>query len=267
MTNEPNYRLMVQELWGTAYISEPGARGRCLYMDPAIEELTGYPAQRWENDPLHWVDCIHGDDLDRVLGDCTEAHPRVIEYRFVRSDGETVWVSDASIPMMRDDGSWVRHGVLWDITEKKARQEATQAALFHELQAQMSAQEELAKSRNLLERVLNQLPAVVWTTDLELNLLTIKGSGVELLGLEITETITYTIPKLARATTDPETVMRAHLSALRGEIATYELEGFGGRHQACEVAPLRTGGEIVGVIGISLDVTESHLRAEREAGA
>lgn len=258
MKNEPDYRLMIDELWGAAYIVEPGASGACIYMSPAIEDLTGYPARRWENDPLHWAESIHGDDLDRVIQDAgDEAHARTIEYRMIRADGETIWVCDRSVPVINDDGSWVRQGVLQDISERKHRKELAERTRFHDISAVLRVEEESEGRKEVLE----QLPVAVWITDRDLNIISAAGGGVEMFDLGPPGD-RLTIRDVALDLSDPKKVIDAHKEALEGEIVLYTLTGFGDRRQICEVAPFRRKGAIVGVIGVTMDVTTLDLSAE-----
>ena len=70
-----------------------------------------------------WAEMIHPDDRDRVLeeGRKTDRSGErfEIEYRFLRDDGEVVWVRDSAVLVQRD-GAWpVWQGVIEDITARR----------------------------------------------------------------------------------------------------------------------------------------------------
>src|SRR3989454_2522562 len=111
-----------------------------------------------------------------------------------------------------------------------------------------------------LIKLVNQMPAVMWSTDADL-LLTSRCGGV----LAMFDHLPGTVDGIAIGTfvdpPDRETVLAAHRAALRGESATYETR-FQGRIFSARVEPLRDGsGPIVGVVGFAFDITERR-RAE-----
>src|SRR3989442_2554826 len=111
-----------------------------------------------------------------------------------------------------------------------------------------------------LIKLVNQMPAVMWSTDADL-LLTSRCGGV----LAMFDHLPGTVDGIAIGTfvdpPDRETVLAAHRAALRGESATYETR-FHGRIFSARVEPLRDGsGPIVGVVGFAFDITERR-RAE-----
>ena len=110
-----------------------------------------------------------------------------------------------------------------------------------------------------LVRLVNQMPAVMWSTDADLLLTWRCGGVVAQFGLPAT------VDGIAIGTfvdsPDREIVLAAHRAALRGESASYETR-FQGRIFSARVEPLRDGsGPIVGVVGFAFDITERR-RAE-----
>src|SRR2546425_4377903 len=111
-----------------------------------------------------------------------------------------------------------------------------------------------------LIKLVNQMPAVMWSTDADL-LLTSRCGGV----LAMFDHLPGTVDGIAIGTfvdpPDRDTVLAAHRAALRGESASYETR-FQGRIFSARVEPLRDGsGPIVGVVGFAFDITERR-RAE-----
>ncbi len=104
-------------------------------------------------------------------------------------------------------------------------------------------------------RLVAQLPVIVWSTDTKLHVTSRYGGGLAPFGLaagplEGSHIADFTDPN------DLATVRAAHQTALRGESASYETR-FGGRTLTATVDPLLDGsGDVIGVVGFAVDVTE-----------
>jgi two-component system, cell cycle sensor histidine kinase and response regulator CckA len=123
---KPDFHLLVEKLWGVAYVAEPGERGHWLYVSPRIDQLLGFSQREWLADPELWARQIHLHDRQRVLEDEQESSesggPNRIEYRLHRKSGEVIWVSDEALVSTTDEGVlW--YGVLSDITDRKFAEE------------------------------------------------------------------------------------------------------------------------------------------------
>jgi PAS domain S-box-containing protein len=106
-----------------AGIAEADAQGRFTRVNEAFVTITGYP--RDELLTMSFFDITHPDDVetdkreysDQVRG--KRDHYRV-EKRYVRKDGETIWVEVTSSSVRKEDGSFA-YGVrmVQDITERR----------------------------------------------------------------------------------------------------------------------------------------------------
>src|SRR6266545_5606686 len=106
-------------------------------------------------------------------------------------------------------------------------------------------------------RLVDQLPVVLWSTDLNLRITTIRGGGSVAGGDG--KTIEEAFGNAAQAAP----AVAAHRAALRGESAAYETV-FQGRAFSARVEPVvGPHGRIVGVVGFAFDVTERHDSQER----
>ncbi|MDR7427080.1 MAG: PAS domain S-box protein [Armatimonadota bacterium] len=119
-----------------------------------------------------------------------------------------------------------------------------------------AAVQALRASEERLRLLVEQLPAVVWTTDRELRFTASQGAGLARLGLRPNQVVGQSLREYFR-TDDPDYLpIAAHRAALAGESVAYELE-WEGRAYVSHVEPLRDGtGQTIGVLGIALDVTE-----------
>lgn len=114
-----------------------------------------------------------------------------------------------------------------------------------------------------LSLMLEQVPAVLWTTDRELRFTSSVGAALEALGLRPGDVVGLSLFDYF-GTDDPESLpIRAHRQALKGESLTFDFT-HGERAFEVDVEPLLDAqGQCVGTIGVALDVTE-RLRAEEE---
>jgi len=134
---EEMFRLLVTHMPDVAWTSDD--RGHTIYVSPRVEELLGFPAEAWIEDPAFWWSRVHPDDRERVLAeekeswDTLRGHRTSVEYRLVGRDGEVRWVSDDAAVVHPEDGSpahW--SGFLTDVTDRKALEEQLQHQAFHD---------------------------------------------------------------------------------------------------------------------------------------
>ncbi len=129
-----DYRRLVERLPVIVYTSELGEQGEWHYVSPQVEEILGYTAEEFKNDPGLWVGLLHPDDRERALANETEEilgdrKTRPVEYRMCTRGGDTVWMLDEAVLEADEDGVPVWHGVLYDITERKKAEDELQRAL------------------------------------------------------------------------------------------------------------------------------------------
>ena len=119
----------------------------------------------------------------------------------------------------------------------------------------------LEEQTRQISALVEQMPAVVWTTDRDLRLLETGGAGLRGAGVAPNEHRGRTIAEVFGTDDAAHPAVAAHRRALDGETGTYEAE-FNGRTFQGSVQPLRDGPRIVGTVGAAFDVTE-RTSAER----
>ncbi len=145
-----------------------------------------------------------------------------------------------------------------------ARQVVAQLELRRRLKKEREdAKEAIDERDTTLRLIVNQMPAVLWSTDTELRLTSSDGAALTSLGHKPNQFVGVTLFDFFR-TTDPEFLpLVAHRKALLGESVSFEVE-WSGRTYASHCEPLRNpDNSIKGVIGIALDITRQK-RTERE---
>jgi|SRR5579875_529104 len=118
------------------------------------------------------------------------------------------------------------------------------------------AETALRESEARLRVLIEQLPAIVWTTDRELRFTSSLGAGLARLGLKPNEVVGLSLYEYFQ--TDDRTFpsIAAHRRALQGESVTFHSE-WGGGSYACHAEPIHdASGAITGVISMAFDITD-----------
>jgi diguanylate cyclase (GGDEF)-like protein/PAS domain S-box-containing protein len=118
---QTRYRGLIDHLPAVIYLYRFGD-GTMVEVSPGIRQLLGIEPDAWLDDPEGWTASIHPDDLDRVISEssrCVDAgEPFRLQYRAVRADGETIWISEetAVVPDERGEPTyWL--GLMLDVSE------------------------------------------------------------------------------------------------------------------------------------------------------
>jgi PAS domain S-box-containing protein len=112
-----------------------------------------------------------------------------------------------------------------------------------------------------LRLVVEQMPAILWTTDTDLRITSTLGAGLAAVNLRPEEVIGMSMRDCLEREDVDSTPIAAHRKAVGGESLDYEME-WKGRTFQVRVEPLRRPSKrIVGTVGILLDITENK-RAE-----
>ncbi len=111
------------------------------------------------------------------------------------------------------------------------------------------------RARPYLEAVLASLPAIVWTTDRELRLTSMRGAELDRWGLEPEHLEGKTIAEVLVGEPRSTFALTEHRKALAGERCAYDLP-WGDRVYHVQITPVRDeAGTVDGVAGVSVDVT------------
>jgi PAS domain S-box-containing protein len=168
------------------------------------------------------------------------------EWELRRRDGTMIPVRATSTPILDSGGSIVGIvGVSLDISEKKR------------------LEQELHQSENRLRAIVEQLPALAWTTDADLRIIWNLGRAFRPMSTDPKVLVGETIAEVVGRHDGRPAAIEAHQRALRGETVAYEGGGRGRVLQAV-VQPFRDSrGNITGTVGVALDITD-HRRVESE---
>jgi two-component system, cell cycle sensor histidine kinase and response regulator CckA len=127
---------------------------------------------------------------------------------------------------------------------------------IHDVTDRLEAEMAVRASEARLRLVLRRLPAVIWTTDRDLRLTSVEGSGLEALGIGREVLEGRLLEELMANEPEPMLSLEAHHRALAGETVHYETR-FEGADFSCHVEPLLDSDRrLLGVMGVAFDVTE-----------
>lgn len=136
-------------------------------------------------------------------------------------------------------------------------------ALRHEIKELRERNRELLAERETgFRMLLGRAAVLLWTTDTEFRCTSVAGGALKRLGLDPDGLIGVSLYEYFGSVDPHSPPIEAHHQAILGGSKSYEFS-FSGMTAQCHVEPLYDeGGEIAGVIGVGIDVTD---RAEAEA--
>ena len=121
---EARYRALVEQIPAVTFMAPLDGDSTELYVSPQIEELLGFSAQEWLDNPILWYQRLHPDDKERWQSEFarTVNAGRTFrsDYRFLARDGRVVWVHGEARVVSDEEGRPLfLQGVAFDITESK----------------------------------------------------------------------------------------------------------------------------------------------------
>jgi PAS domain S-box-containing protein len=122
---------------------------RTTYISKQSEEILGYPAEAWIENPDLWKERIHPDDRDWVYEHSAhaigEGRKHAFDYRMMASDGRTVWLRNLVTVVVERGQPRELMGVSVDITERKLAEEAQRDLPQRLLRAQEDERASIAR--------------------------------------------------------------------------------------------------------------------------
>ena len=147
------YRIIADNTYDWEWWLSP--EGKFLYVSPSCERITGYPPERFLQDP-HFVEkIIHADDrplFRHHLRDFEERRASAeMEFRIVRPDGAARWIAHACQPVFDKEGRYLgRRGSNREITERKQTEDR-----LHTTNILLSLFSRTSKRKDYLDSVVN----------------------------------------------------------------------------------------------------------------
>jgi PAS domain S-box-containing protein len=120
--SEARFRTLVEHLPICTYVNPLDFPIRTTYISPYVEQLLGYPVERWLEEDEFWVTVLHPDDRDVTVESATRTRltgePFRGTYRMKHRDGHMVRLLDQTIPVSDEHGHRLfLQGFLLDVGE------------------------------------------------------------------------------------------------------------------------------------------------------
>lgn len=229
----------------------------------ACLEATGHTAEQVRGlRGGHVMRCLHSLDHPDGCGFgefCQDCVVRKIT-RTTLETGEAFRNVEAHLPLRV--GPEVRDRIFQVSTSRVDTVEQTLTLIcMEDVTDRVRATEMLRQSEERFRVTMNQLPGTAWAVDRNLRFTVSQGSTLFDLGLKPDEVVGMTLYELFD-TEDPAHIsISQHLSALAGRTASYEQTHLGITFQTALSPIYDAGGHVVGVAGLSIDITK-RKRAE-----
>jgi PAS domain S-box-containing protein len=121
-------KYLLSETSAVIYSAKTSGDYGATFITDNVTQMTGYSPQEFINDSRFWLDHIHPDDVDRILGelpDIFERNHHTYEYRFRCKDGKYIWVIDEMRLVRNENRNPLEIIGFWlDITDRKQAEEA-----------------------------------------------------------------------------------------------------------------------------------------------
>ncbi len=218
------------------------SQGKIVDVNATLAAMTGYAPEELIGRPL--TDLTVPGERQALMAHVGSGSEQPIEGTALRKDGSSFPV-EVRARNVTTGGVVARMVVIRDISERRA--------------AERAVRESEARLRLLLQ----QLPAILWTTDRDLRITSMLGRAVASDARAGEGSVIGEFVRDYLAGRDNgASVVDAHHAALLGSSDTCAVES-GGVRWSAHVEPLiSANGKISGVIGLAMDVTEPHRLAE-----
>ncbi|MFP4556538.1 MAG: PAS domain S-box protein [Bacteroidales bacterium] len=141
VVSEEKYRKLAETTKTIFWEFDP-EQDKWTYISPQVKTFLGYEDDEW-TDFDFWANRIHPEERDKIASFCKNATEKgknhEMEYRFIKPDGEIVWIREEVTLGMKDGKVKVLRGTMMDITKRKVAELALKAseqkfqALFNNL--------------------------------------------------------------------------------------------------------------------------------------
>ena len=125
--SEERFRTLADNIPGVIYLCRNDERYTMLYLNEAVEQLTGYPREDFIEGRVSFVELYHPDDAPGIAPAVDQALARHeafhLVYRIRRRDGHWRWIEEYGAGVFDDGELRLLEGFLADITHSKRAEE------------------------------------------------------------------------------------------------------------------------------------------------
>jgi PAS domain S-box-containing protein len=240
--SESRFRMITESMYDM--VSVVDATGTIVYQSPSVAGMLGYTVE--DRIGTETFDYVHPDDQSMA------------RQAFADLIGQVGATREIQLRVRRKDGSWrILEGVARSRLAKNGALEVIVTS--RDVTERRATEAALRESEQRLRTLLFNAPVVLFAWDKDGYFIASEGRGLEPLGRESGEVVGRHITELYPEDTS---IYANFQRALQGEIVTDTVE-VSGRSFNASSAPLRgEDGEVTGVIGVAIDITERTLAEE-----
>ncbi len=218
----------------------------------------GYSSHEWNQDPNFWLNHLHPEEKTSMLelfrSVKMDGKNRNCIHRFLNYHGEYLWFSTSLRGIAK-------------IKKNKAQihtEEYELLGMMVNSTERMKTIGFLTENEPLLQNLIEQLPAVIWTTNRELQFTSSSGAGLAKLGLQPNMLVGQSLFEYLRTDNPNHEVIINLKKSLEEDILCKWEYNWLGRDFQFYTKPFRdVNHTVIGVLNISLDVTDQK-QAEKE---
>jgi len=243
--SESRFQNLAANLPGMIYQFRLGIDGSFafLYISPFVEELYEFSPEFIQQDASILFNGIHPEDAVRFQESITSSAQTLQpwEYlgRIITPSGQLKWIRGYSRPERKADGSTMWDGIMMDVT------------------SEITAQEELRTTALSLEAILQSAPLILFAIDDQGIFTLSKGKGLEAFGLKPGDEVGQSVYELYKD--QPEILSNIRQVLTGKELLCHEAQ-IGNLWLEIHYVPvLDSTGEAIGVVGVSMNITEWKL--------
>lgn len=249
--SERQYRNLLENIPVITYMNALRPAFHITFVSPQVEVFSGFTREVLLATPDLWFRQIHPDDQARVLAESRHVDatrkPFALNYRLITQDGKILWIHDEAVLVHDETGTpvyWL--GVWTDITNTHE----TEIALAHE--------------RDLLQALMSNIPDMIYFKDAEARFTRINCAQARHLGVTLPEqTLGKTeldwYPQTQNFYEEELTLLKTGIPVV-DRLENHQTNHGEPRWISATKVPLRDPqGQIVGLVGISRDVTDREL--------
>ncbi len=183
--SEEKYRNLIEDIEDVIFRMDK--TGRYLFLNNALQKVTGYSPQEFYDTPSLATEMIHKDDaemvkesLRRILEDELKVS-KDLEYRVYCKNGKEIWLSQNTYPIKNKNGIIIGvEGIIRDITDRKKIEEQIRRS------ERLASIGELAAS--IAHEIRNPLGAISNSVGMLKRDLSLKGDDQKLFEMVVEET-------------------------------------------------------------------------------
>ena len=227
--------------------------GKVTRMNPVAEKLTGWPIKQAKEKPLEDVFQIVNSFTDQKVDNPVEKVLKTGSIvglanhtKLISKTGKEYQISDSGAPIKNEQGKII--GVV---------------LVFRDVTNEYRLQRALHQNEERLRVAAENLDGIVYVLDKKLRVTLSKGRKLDVFGLKADEVVGQTLFDYYNTNNQNHPMIERHRRVLNGETIKIDINR-GGTYFTTVISPVKDkDGQITGVLGLAVDITERKLIEEK----